>query len=76
MTPHGIAFSGLPVSRPALSPLEKAVRVVTQLVDRAYAWAELRRQRRDLMRLDDRLLHDIGISRAEAETEYRRSSLL
>lgn len=32
-------------------------------------WAERRRQRRALRDLDDRLLHDIGISRAAARDE-------
>ena len=34
---------------------------------------EIRRQRRQLARLDDRALKDIGLSRAEAEAEARRS---
>jgi len=32
-------------------------------------WAERRRQRRQLQRLDDRLLADIGLDRAHAEFE-------
>ena len=35
----------------------------------AYGWRERSRQRRSLMRLDDRLLHDIGLSRADVEHE-------
>ncbi|NDW44821.1 DUF1127 domain-containing protein [Ruegeria sp. PrR005] len=46
-----------PVSRPG---------VVTRL-------AALWRQRRALARLDDRALDDIGVSRAQAEAEARRS---
>ncbi len=34
---------------------------------------ELRRQRRALSRLSDQLLTDIGLTRAEAEAEARRS---
>ncbi len=34
------------------------------------AWYERARQRRHLMALDDRLLRDIGISRAEALREF------
>ena len=36
-------------------------------------WHELARQRRALLRLDDRMLKDIGIARADAEREARRS---
>ena len=35
--------------------------------------ARVRRERRALLRLDDRLLKDIGISRAQAEGEAERS---
>ena len=36
-------------------------------------WHELARQRRALLALDHRMLKDVGISRAEAEREARRS---
>lgn len=35
-------------------------------------WHELRRQRRHLLELDERLLHDIGISRRDAVAEARK----
>ena len=35
----------------------------------AYGWRDRRRQRHALMRLDDRLLRDIGLSRADVERE-------
>ena len=35
----------------------------------AYAWGERRRQRRALQRLDDRMLCDIGLNRADVEFE-------
>jgi uncharacterized protein YjiS (DUF1127 family) len=35
-------------------------------------WHERARQRRALLRLDDRMLKDIGISRADAEREASR----
>ena len=36
------------------------------------AWADLRRQRAALARLDDRMLDDIGVTRAEALAECER----
>ena len=36
--------------------------------------AELQRSRRALARLDDHLLRDIGLTRAEAEAEVRRGT--
>ena len=45
---------------------------VTRLFDRAFAWLEHTRQRRHLSELDDRLLRDIGVSRAEVEHEISR----
>ena len=35
-------------------------------------WAERRRQRRQLQRLDDRLLADIGLDRARADYEANK----
>jgi uncharacterized protein YjiS (DUF1127 family) len=35
----------------------------------AYGWRDRNRQRRTLMRLDDHLLHDIGLSRSDVERE-------
>ena len=35
-------------------------------------WQERARQRRHLARLDDRLLRDVGLGRAEAEAEYSK----
>jgi uncharacterized protein YjiS (DUF1127 family) len=35
-------------------------------------WAALRRSREQLARLDDHLLRDIGLTRAQAEREARR----
>ncbi len=42
------------------------------LIQRLLRWQELRRQRRELLQLDDRMLSDLGISRADAWREARR----
>ncbi|WP_119302199.1 DUF1127 domain-containing protein [Dongia deserti] len=42
---------------------------VTRLFDQVFTWFERSRQRRHLGELDDRLLRDIGVSRAEVEHE-------
>ena len=41
-------------------------------VDRLLRWQELARQRRILLTLDERMLKDIGITRADAEHEAGR----
>lgn len=43
--------------------------LATRLFDQLFAWLERSRQRRHLGELDDRLLRDIGLSRAEVEHE-------
>ncbi|HXV32141.1 MAG TPA: DUF1127 domain-containing protein [Sinorhizobium sp.] len=43
-----------------------------RLVDAMLNWIERARQRRHLAELDDRLLRDIGVSRAEVEAEISR----
>jgi uncharacterized protein YjiS (DUF1127 family) len=45
---------------------------VTRLFDGVLVWLERARQRRHLGQLDDRLLRDIGLSRAEVENEIAR----
>jgi uncharacterized protein YjiS (DUF1127 family) len=42
------------------------------LADALLAWQERGRQRRDLIALNDHQLHDIGISRADAEREWNK----
>jgi uncharacterized protein YjiS (DUF1127 family) len=49
-----------------------AVSVLTRIVDVVFGWMDRARQRRHLAELDDRLLRDIGISRAEVEVEMSR----
>jgi len=46
--------------------------LVTRLFDHVFTWLERARQRRHLGELDDRLLRDIGLSRAEVENEIAR----
>ena len=46
--------------------------LATRLFDRVFTWLERARQRRHLGELDDRLLRDIGLSRAEVENEVSR----
>jgi uncharacterized protein YjiS (DUF1127 family) len=47
-------------------------RFASVAVARLLRWHELARQRRTLLTLDDRLLKDIGVTRAEAEREASR----
>jgi uncharacterized protein YjiS (DUF1127 family) len=51
---------------------EAGVGFVTRLLDMAMSWRDRARQRRHLAELDDRLLRDIGVSRAEVENEISR----
>lgn len=45
---------------------------VRRVPSRVLGWLDRQRQRAALAELDDRLLNDIGVSRAAAETEARR----
>lgn len=56
-------------SRPANGLLQAVGRAVVSATDTVATWQERRRQRRALEALPDHLLHDIGLSRADAGTE-------
>lgn len=47
-------------------------KVLIPAPSRFEAWANRQRQRSALMRLEDRMLDDIGVTRLQAETEARR----
>jgi uncharacterized protein YjiS (DUF1127 family) len=47
-------------------------RILAALFDVLFLWGERRRQRRALGELDDRLLSDIGVSRADAACEFAK----
>jgi len=62
--------SGSYFIRPARTAADRGL--VTRLFDQLVGWLERARQRRHLGELDDRLLRDIGLSRAEVENELSR----
>ncbi len=45
--------------------------LMTRLVDLLATWQRRASERRHLMQLDNRLLADMGLSRADVEHEYR-----
>ena len=49
--------------------IASVVRTVVAAVDRALDWQERARSRRQLLTLNDRALHDIGLDRARADYE-------
>ena len=51
---------------------QRLVAVLVRGADILSAWHERSHQRRTLLALDDRMLKDIGISRAEARQEGRK----
>ena len=48
------------------------VGLATRLSDLVMTWLDRARQRRHLAELDDRMLRDIGLSRAEVDNETSR----
>lgn len=53
-------------------PAASLGRSVVALFDMMMEWSERRRQRRALQALPDHLLHDIGLSRADAVSEAEK----
>ena len=57
-------------SRRPYPGLSHAVGVIAGGIDTLRLWSVLGRQRRHLASLDDRMLRDIGLTRADVEREY------
>lgn len=54
------------------APLPSIIAFAVRWSDRLTGWAERVRQRRALIALSDRALHDLGIGHAEAWSEYAK----
>lgn len=52
-----------------LSGLPEFAELLGRALTLAYGWRERSRQRQALLRFDDRMLRDIGLSRADVEME-------
>lgn len=57
---------------PRLRLRRSAARRIGDAVDAVLAWMDLYRQRRALLKLDDRMLKDIGLSRLDVEREAEK----
>ena len=66
----------IPIRSPVATARSVAVPAGTGLLagflHRVAVWFEVRRERRQLLSMSDHMLHDIGISRADAEGEGAR----
>ena len=62
--------SSVPTVRGAVQPASTGL--LTSLLGRIAVWLEVRRERRQLLAMSDHMLHDIGLSRADAEGEGTR----
>ncbi|MFQ5995527.1 MAG: DUF1127 domain-containing protein [Acidiferrobacterales bacterium] len=75
---YGITFKLLdtgyaPASGSGSSVAQQARDFISRALDTVAAWHERARQRRHLMELDDRLLQDIGLTRADVARETGKS---
>ena len=59
-------------SRSSHTGLPALVELFGDALTLAYGWRDRSRQRSALMRLDDRVLCDIGLSRADVEREWSK----
>lgn len=62
----------VPVSVPVGVSAGAGAGLAVRVFDRLLLWLERMRDRRLLSSLDDRMLHDIGVSRYDAEKEARK----
>jgi len=69
---HQNAQNTLSIVATMLRP-SRLTAALNSLSDRYSRFVEIRRQRRTLMSLSDAQLLDIGLTRADAEEEYRQS---
>ncbi len=67
-TGHAQAYTPVPTQGFAERLIAGAVAFFNLLIE----WQARENQRRHLMTLDDRLLRDVGISRADAEREFAK----
>ncbi len=70
--PQHNAHSTLSTVATLLHPAQ-LIAFLNNLADRYARFVDIRRQRRTLLSLSDAQLLDIGLSRADAEEEYRQS---
>ena len=75
---YGITFKLLetgyaPAPGGGLSVAQQSLDFISRALDAVAVWHERARQRRRLMELDDRLLQDIGLTRADVARETSKS---
>jgi uncharacterized protein YjiS (DUF1127 family) len=51
---------------------ERPAGMISGAIETLLHWHTLKRERRDLASLDDRMLHDIGLTRADVEFEFTK----
>ncbi|MGH6944121.1 MAG: DUF1127 domain-containing protein [Geminicoccaceae bacterium] len=67
-----VAGSSRPGVRHGRGLVQRLARSLDRAITTLMAWREVARQRRALLALNDHLLKDIGLSRADALREMRR----
>ena len=72
MTMFATPIAATLAHRAANAACNLVVSVVVGLPDTLYTWQQRHRMRRELLKLDERLLRDMGISRYDANREGRR----